>query len=166
MSYQTLQASWFNQSSWFDPASPLDATGGLLSAMRKEIDHIFDEFDGSPSGRVGHCAAPRMNVSETDNAIEVDAELPGVEEKDVEVSLNDGVLTIKGEKRMERGGQHKDYFRQECSYGRFARSITLPFAPDARTVKTLFGRGVLKITLPKSADAKQHSVRISIKALA
>jgi HSP20 family protein len=105
-------------------------------------------------------------MCETDNSVEIEAELPGVDEKDLEVALNDDVLTIKGEKKLERDEQRKDYYHQERMYGRFARSITLPFEPDPKSVKTLFGKGVLKITLPKSADAKQHNVKIPVRATA
>lgn len=145
---------------------PFDPTGGFLSAMRKEFDHIFDEFGGrsSANGSVSQSAAPRISLSETEGAVEIEAELPGVEEKDVEVALNEDVLTIKGEKRLEREQQHADYYRQERSFGRFARSIVLPFEPDPKTVKALFARGVLKITLPKSATVKQQTIRIPVKA--
>ncbi len=145
---------------------PFDLNGGFLTAMRKEIDHVFDEFGGRPStnGSASRSAAPRMSVSETEGSVEIEAELPGVEEKDIEVALNEDVLTIKGEKRQEREEQHTDYYRQERSFGRFARSVTLPFEPDPKTVKALFARGVLKITLPKSATVKQQTIRIPVKA--
>jgi HSP20 family protein len=100
---------------------------------------------------------PRMSVSESDQSVEIEAELPGIDEKDVDVALNDDVLTIKGEKRMEN-------HYQDRSFGKFARSITLPFEPDAKTVKTFFSKGVLKITLPKTAG-KQHSVKIPVKSI-
>lgn len=155
------------QTSWPRTAAvPFDPTGGFLSAMRKEIDHFFDDLGGrsSASGGASQSAAPRISVSETEASVEIDAELPGVEEKDVEVALNEDVLTIKGEKRLEREEQHADYYRQERSFGRFARSIVLPFEPDPKTVKALFARGVLKITLPKSAAVKQQTIRIPVKA--
>jgi HSP20 family protein len=163
MTYQTPQASKLNQTSWLNSASTFDAKNGLVSAMRREIDHVFEEFGHYPSGSANHGPSLRMNVSETENAIEIEAELPGIEEKDVELALNDDVLTLKGEKRMEHDEQRRDYSCQERTYGRFARSITLPFAPDPKTVKTLFGKGVLTITLPKSADVKQHTVRIPLR---
>lgn len=154
------------QSPWSRTAMPFDPSGGFLGAMRKEIDQIFDEFGGRPSsnGSASHSVAPRLSVSETEGSVEIAAELPGVDEKDLEVALNEDVLTIKGEKRLERDEQHADYYRQERSFGRFTRSITLPFEPDPKTVKTLFARGVLKITLPKSATVKQQTIRIPVKA--
>jgi HSP20 family protein len=151
------------QSTWFGPAASPSANNRAFSAMHREIDRIFDELGGCSSA--SH-AVPRMSMSETDNSVEIDVELPGVDDKDLEVALNDDVLTIKGEKRMERDEQHKDYYHQERTFGRFARSVTLPFEPDPKTVKTLFVKGVLKITLPKAAGAKQHTVKIPVKTVA
>lgn len=151
---------------WFGPAATVNANNRAFSAMHREIDRIFDELGGfSSASATGH-AVPRMSMSETDNSVEIEAELPGVDEKDIEVALSDDVLTIKGEKRMERDEQHKDYYHQERTFGRFARSITLPFDPDPKTVKTLFVKGVLKITLPKSAGAKQNTIKIPVRTAA
>jgi len=105
-----------------------------------------------------------MSVNETDSSVEIETELPGVEEKDVEIALSNDVLTIKGEKRMESSLQHSDYCYQDRTFGKFARSITLPFGPDPKSVKTLFSRGILKITMPKSAAIKQHAVKIPVKS--
>ena len=158
------------QTKWADPASTFGAHLAPFSAMRREIDRVFDELGGlssaGNSASATRYATPRMSVSETDNSVEIDAELPGVDEKDVEVTLIDDVLTIKGEKRMESCEQQKDYYHQERSFGTFTRSITLPFEPDPKTVKTLFAKGVLRITLPKSAAVKQHTVKIPIRATA
>jgi len=146
--------------------STLDASGGSFSTMRRAIDHLFDEFGGFSSATATHRESLRTSMSETENSVEIEAELPGVDEKDVEVTLNDDVLTIKGEKKMERDEQQKDYWHQERTFGRFARSINLSFDPDPKTVKALFARGVLKITLPKSAGVKQQTVKIPVRAAA
>ena len=160
MSYPTQQ-----QSTWFRPASPFETNRSFLSALNREIDHVLDEFGSfSPAG-ISRTTTPRMSVSESDQSVEIEAELPGVDEKDVDVALNDDVLTIRGEKRMENHSQHSDFCYQDRSFGKFARSITLPFEPDPKTVKTLFSKGVLKITLPRSAG-KQHSVKIPVKSIA
>lgn len=154
------------QNTWLKAASTFDANGGLFSAMRREIDQIFDEVGGLSLAATTRCTTPRMSMSETDNSVEIEAELPGVDEKDLEVALNGDVLTIKGDKKMERDEQHKDYHHQERTFGRFARSIILAFKPDPKTVKTLFAKGVLKITLLKSTDIKQHNVKIPVTAVA
>ena len=152
------------QMTWFQPVSPYQ-NGGLYSAYSREIDRFFDELGGMTSAK-SNVSQPRISVRETDGVIEIEAELPGVDEKDIDVELTDDVLTIKGEKRVERDEAHKDAYYQERTFGKFVRSITLPFEPDPKTVKTLFARGVLKITLPKSAGVKEHTVRIPVKAAA
>ena len=152
------------QMTWFRPVSPYQ-NGGFYSNFNREIDRFVDEL-GSINSAKSNVASPRISVRESDDAIEVLAELPGVDEKDIDVELTDDVLTIKGEKRVERDEAHKDAYYQERTFGKFARSITLPFEPDPKTVKTHFVRGVLKITLPKSAGVKEHTVKIPVKAAA
>ena len=158
MSYPMPQATWFRAASTFE------SNRSFLSALNREIDHVLDEFGSFSSSAASRSAMPRMSVSETDQSVEIEAELPGVEEKDVEIALNDDLLTIKGEKRMENHLHANDFSHQERAFGKFSRSITLPFGPDPKTVKTLFARGVLKITLPKSAGSKQQTVKIPVKA--
>jgi HSP20 family protein len=159
MSYQTPHSTWFR------PASPFEMNRSFLSALNREIDQVLDGFGSFSSANTSHSATPRMSVSENDQSIEIETELPGLDEKDVDVSLNDDVLTIKGEKRMENHSQRSDYCYQDRSFGKFVRSITLPFGPDPKTVKTHFSKGVLKITLPKTAG-NQHTVKIPVKLMA
>ncbi len=167
MTYLTPQSTWFGpQPTWFGSAATANASGRALSAAQREMDRILDELGGWPSAAATGHAVPRLSLSETDNSVEIEVELPGVDEKDLEVALNEDVLTIKGEKKVERDEQQKDYYHQERIFGRFTRSITLPFDPDPKTVKTLFAKGVLKITLPKSAGVKQHTVKIPVRAAA
>ena len=163
----TYQMSYLTpQSTWFRPGSSFDANRGFLSALNREIDQVLGGLGSlsSSSGTVPRSSMPRMSVSETDSSVEIETELPGVEEKDVEIALNDDVLTIKGEKRMESSLQHSDYCHQERTFGKFSRSITLPFGPDPKSVKTLFSRGILKITLPKAAAIKQNTVKIPVRS--
>jgi HSP20 family protein len=158
MTYLVPQTPWFGSTSGYNPRN------GFFSSLPNEIDHIFDEFGSFFPPKSYGSAAPRMSMSETDNAFEIEAELPGVDEKDVEITLNDDVLTIRGEKRAEHEESNKDYYyRQERTFGRFVRSITLPFEPDPRTVKTYFMKGVLKITLPKPVGVKAKIVKIPVK---
>src|ERR1022692_4428110 len=163
----TYQMSYLTpQSTWFRPGSSFDANRGFLSALNREIDQVLGGLGSlsSSSGTVPRSSMPRMSVSETDSSVEIETELPGVEEKDVEIAWNDDVLTIKGEKRMESSLQQSDYCHQERTFGKFSRSITLPFGPDPKSVKMLFSKGVLKITLPKSSGGKQHTVKIPFKS--
>jgi len=105
-----------------------------------------------------------MNVSETENEVRVTVELPGVTEKDIDVSLNDDILTIRGEKKFEseRGGEKESFHFVERSYGNFQRSLHLPFAVKPDDVKAAFQNGVLTITLPKSAQ-QERSRKIQIQ---
>jgi HSP20 family protein len=140
--------------------------------IRDQFDRMFDSMmRGWPmpwrdSPRFDFAAlnfAPRVETAETDTAYEVTVELPGVEEKDVKVSLEDDVLTISGEKKAEREEKKKDYHVSERSYGAFRRSFTLPTNVAEDKVAARFDKGVLKITLPKStpSPAKQREIPIA-----
>lgn len=137
-----------------------------FNTLRKEIDRLFDDAGRWPFGAVAAFggAEPRLAVSETETAVEVEAELPGMDEKDVEVALRDDVLTIKGEKKQEREEKKKDYHLMERSYGSFARSVRLPFDADPGSVKAAFEKGVLKVTIPKPAGVTDKTVKIPVKS--
>jgi HSP20 family protein len=152
------------QMTWFRSVLPYQ-NGGLYSGFNREIDRFFDELGGMTSVK-SNVTQPRISVTETPDSLEIEAELPGVDEKDIDVELTDDVLTIKGEKRVARDEAHKDAYYQERTFGRFARSITLPFEPDPTMVKTFFARGVLRITLPKPTAAREHTHKIPVKVAA
>jgi HSP20 family protein len=111
--------------------------------------------------------APRIDIAESKDAIDLTAELPGVDEKDVDVTLADGMLTIRGEKKAERDEKDKDKNKNwhvvERSYGSFSRTISLPFDPDSTKVKAEFEKGVLHIHLPKPAEVAKKQQKIEIK---
>jgi HSP20 family protein len=136
-----------------------------FAAMQKEINRVFEDFGrGSPSALASGEISPRIDISETDNAVEVTAELPGIDEKDVDVVLRDDILTIKGEKKFEKEEKKKDYHLVERSYGSFARSIRLPFEADSEAVKANFAKGVLKIAIAKPAEVKEKTVKIPVRS--
>jgi HSP20 family protein len=133
--------------------------------MYHELDRIFDALWGGfnlPAS--GVCApnavTPRVDFSETEDEIRIAAELPGLDEKDIEVALDDGVLTIQGERKGEREDKdaEKGYQRLETYRGRFHRAIRLGAEVDEEAVKAVYGAGVLTVTLPKRAPA-EPSVR-------
>lgn len=131
--------------------------------FRRDIDSMIGDWGGrmpSVFGDRNGMLAPMIDVAETADGLELSAELPGVAEDDVEVSVEDRLLTIKGEKKSETEDKDRHVF--ERSYGAFQRSMTLPFAPDADQVKAHFDKGVLKIALPKPPEAKARSNRIEI----
>jgi HSP20 family protein len=137
-------------------------------SLQRQMNRLFDDaFTGyvpAPRNGNGATVAPSIDVKETDKGIEVEAELPGVDEKDVQVTLEDNVLTIKGEKKAEKEESKKGYYMSERSYGSFMRSFELPAGIDAGKVSATFTKGVLKVSLPKPAAAEAKAKKIDIKA--
>jgi HSP20 family protein len=101
-----------------------------------------------------------MDVSETDKEIEITTELPGLEEKDIQLNVADDVLTVRGEKKNEREESEKDYHLVERSYGSFVRSVQLPTGVNAEGIKAVMSKGVLKVTVPKPAPAQSKKIDI------
>jgi HSP20 family protein len=137
--------------------------------LRREIDHLFDDFGGdfwrAPFRQVERAfgAMPAADVTETDGGFEVTAELPGMDEKNIEVKLANHTLTIKGEKRDEKEETKKDYYMRERSFGSFQRSFTVPEGVDTDKIEASFKNGVLTVTLPKTAEAKRAEKKITVK---
>jgi len=137
---------------------PRFGTGSLLFDMQRQMNRIFEDvFDESPQGNRFGGTFPPLEVSQDDNRIEICAELPGVREEDVELSVEDGVLTLSGEKKSER----KEGGYTERSFGRFERRISLPSNVDAERCQAEFRDGVLTVTIPKDA-AKSRGRRIPL----
>jgi HSP20 family protein len=140
-----------------------------LSALQREMNRAFDSFwrrfdqAGMATGAFGQ-TLPRTDIVETDRAIEVSIELPGLDEKDIEVSLAEDTLTIRGEKKVEREESRKGYFLSERSHGSFHRAIALPSGVATDGVNATFSKGVLTITLPKAPEAAAKTKRIEIKS--
>ena len=137
--------------------------------LRREIDDMFNGMLGDWTGRMNLLDRrfgswmPQIDVNETAKEIRVTAELPGMEEKDIEVSLLDGALTIKGEKREEHEEDKGDVYHAERQYGMFERTIPLASEIDAEKIKASFKKGVLKITLPKTKEAQSNRRLISVQ---
>ncbi|MFB3886004.1 MAG: Hsp20/alpha crystallin family protein [Thermodesulfobacteriota bacterium] len=106
---------------------------------------------------------PSLDVSETKSDLVVKAELPGIDPKGIDISLNEGVLTIKGEKRQEKEEKEEGYHLVERSYGSFVRSIRLPREIQSDKINASYKNGVLKITLPKSEEAKKKEIKIKVE---
>jgi HSP20 family protein len=137
---------------WRDPG---------LGGLQREIDRIFDTFTGGLLSGAASVAFPVVDVSETNKEIRIECELPGMEERDVELSLADNILTIRGEKRAEREEKDDKFAFTERSYGTFSRSIELPAHVDPSQVKAKMNKGVLKITAPKieAPNARRIEIR-------
>jgi HSP20 family protein len=147
-----------------------------FEGLRAEIDRLFDEFPfnrafpafgDSLFGRQPAAAAtidPAFEVAAGDKAYVITAELPGLDQKDVEISIADGLLSVHGEKKEEREENKKDYFLAERRYGAFSRAFRLPDGIDEGKIEAEMKQGLLTITVPKSADAKQKERKVAIKS--
>jgi len=132
-------------------------------AMRREVEDALRAFNqGSSSPSIG-AGEPAINVAETKDAFEVTAELPGVDEKDIKVSLDGNQLVISGEKKAESTKDEKNWHVEERSYGSFYRSMSLPFEPEDGAVEAHFDKGVLHLTIKKPAKAVKTTKTINIK---
>ena len=143
--------------------------GNPFMSLQREIDRLFDDFGrgipGLPAMRGdGNALMPSMDVAETDKEIEITAELPGLEEKDVQVNVADNVLTIRGEKKIEREEKDKNYRLVERSYGAFERRLELPEGIKADDIKATMAKGVLKVTVPKPAPAQAKKIDVKSAA--
>jgi len=105
---------------------------------------------------------PSIDLAEKDNELVVKCEVPGMDPKDINISLSDGVLTIRGEKKQEREEKEADYHLVERSYGSFSRSIQLPKQVQSEKISASYKNGILKITLPKSEEAKKKEIKIKV----
>ncbi len=133
-----------------------------MTALRKEMDRLFERFwetDFPEWPALGEWA-PKLDVTDTKEALVVKAEIPGIEPGEIELTLQDQVLTIKGEKKQEKEEKEEQYYRMERVYGAFARTIRLPVPVDASRVTATFKNGLLTVKLPKGAAAKGTSIPI------
>lgn len=140
-----------------------------ISNLRKDINSIFDSFFqsndwGFPSNAlVSNSFEPKVNISENEKEYRIDCELAGVDEKDIDVQINENVLTIKGEKKVEKEEKKDNYHLIESSYGSFMRQFQVPGDVETGKIEASFKKGMLGITLPKSAASKGNSRKVAIK---
>lgn len=151
------------------PVSAARREDDPLLALRRDVNRVFEDFWSRfdrPFAADGLAAAvgPRTDVAETDEAVEIAMELPGLEEKDVEVNLAGDVLTIRGEKKRESTHDGRGYYMAERSWGAFHRMIPLPPGVDTDKAEARFRKGVLTVTLPKTEEARARVRRIEVKA--
>ncbi|AQT67280.1 Spore protein SP21 [Anaerohalosphaera lusitana] len=139
-------------------------------ALQKRTNDLFrdffSDFGFEPMTEAGRWAkefTPSINVSETDKAYKISAELPGMDENDIDVSIEGDSLLIKGEKKAEDQEEGENWFRSERSFGQFQRAIGLPVDVDEDKIEAEFKKGVLNVVLPKTEEARTKSKKISIK---
>jgi HSP20 family protein len=157
------------------PSTP-SANGGtrlqpvsLFGSLHREIDRLFDDLTRGGFGTLPSPAQtnlmPSIDVTETDKEIQITAELPGLERKDVDISIEDDLLTIRGEKKVEtkqedQEDKDKNYHVSERSYGVFYRVIQLPPGVDPSSIQAVMSKGVLKLTIPKPAKAEPKKIEV------
>jgi HSP20 family protein len=130
-----------------------------MDTLRQEMERVFDRFFEPELEGVG-AWAPKLDSSETKDAFMVKAEIPGVEQKDLTVSLQDQMLTIKGEKHKEKAEKDEQYHRVERSWGAFSRTVALPVGVDTEKVNATFKDGVLTVKLQKTPAAKGTTIPV------
>jgi HSP20 family protein len=134
-----------------------------LSSLQTEMNRLFNAAFDAPSG--GNTTArrwtPAMDLLETDDAFVIRADLPGLSESDVSIELEDNVLTVSGERKVEHEDKREGFYRVERSYGSFSRSLTLPKGVDPEAVTASFDRGVLEVRVPKPEQRKPRKIEIS-----
>jgi HSP20 family protein len=142
--------------------SPVTDLSSEFATMQREIDRMFDRFRG---GAVDSSADlwPTVDIVENDNDFVVNVELPGVRKEDVKITVNDGVLTVKGEKKQERELKEDQYRRLERSFGAFERSFTLPTTAQSERIGANYNNGVLMITIPKAEQAKPREIEVKVQ---
>ncbi len=138
-----------------------------FARLHREIEKVFEDFPKMTPMRwpgedveVGF----KLDMSETEKEMILTAELPGVDEKDIDITLSGDVLTVKGEKKMESERKGDNYYVAERTYGAFARTLRLPYAVKEKDIDAKFESGVLTIVLPKPEEARTESKKIAIKA--
>jgi HSP20 family protein len=148
-----------------------EAFRGDIAALHREMDRLFenlwnDSFGSTLlSGEWGRTEiAPQLDVTEDEKAFFVKVDLPGMDEKNVDVTLSDRILTIRGRREEDKETKGKDYFRRERAYGSFRRSIEIPAAVDVSKIEASFTKGVLTVHLPKTKEAQEKVKHIEVKA--
>jgi len=138
-----------------------------FTMLQREMNRLFEDFNrdvgfGLERGEEGGAFVPHVNISENENEVTVTAELPGMDEKNIDVSISKNVLTLRGEKKDEREEKGRDFYRVERSFGQFHREIPLPGEVVSDKADASFKNGVLSIHLPKSKEAQQEAKKIQV----
>ena len=138
-----------------------------MTTLQHRMNRVFEETWGrtrrAEEDYVTGSWMPAVDVRETKEAVEIQAELPGIDPKDVNVSVEGGVLTIKGSRQFEKATEGETYHRVERAYGSFERSFTLPTNVDPEKINAAFRQGLLLLTLPKREEAKPKAISIKVE---
>lgn len=140
-----------------------DDTDAALPSLQRDMRSLFEDFLQRMGGATPAMTTPRTDIAETDEAVEVAVDLPGMDEDDIDVSVTGETLVIRGEKRDEHKEERRGYYLAERSYGSVYRSLPLPPGVDPDKAEAKFKRGVLTIRLPKTEDARARAHTITVK---
>lgn len=134
-----------------------------LSTLQEQVNRLFDSKFSHSGGTATLTAwVPSVDVYETENELVIKADLPEIAEKDLDVRVENNMLTVRGERKLEQKVKEDNYLRMERSYGAFSRSFSLPNTVDTQAVKAEYKNGVLSVTLPKRAESKPKQVKINV----
>jgi HSP20 family protein len=134
-----------------------------LATLQREMNRLLESFfDGSPLHFGEHMTAPAMEVSDTKDTVAVKAQVPGVSKDQLQITVSEGALTIKGETKEEEKKDEKNYIRREFRYGAFSRTVPLPAGVQAEKATAQLKDGVLEITIPKSEEARVKEIPVSV----
>jgi HSP20 family protein len=170
---------WGGLRRWDNEDRPFESFFRDMDSLHKEMDRLFDDFwkgsghhfmmntpwQTSMTTPLAHSEVmPRIDETEDEKAFHVQVELPGMDQEDVDITLSNGLLTIRGEKKREDEEKGKDFYRKERSFGAFRRSLPIPADVDDAKIEASFKKGVLYIELPKTEEAKKKVTHIDVKA--
>lgn len=162
---------WGGLRRWEEEDQPFHAFHREMENLHREMNRVFDEMwrGTSRPSLVSEAPSfgevmPHVDETEDDKAYHVAVELPGMDEKNIDVSLSDGLLIIRGEKKQEEEQKGKDFYRKERSFGSFRRVLPIPGEVDESKIEASFRKGILHIDLPKSAEAQKKVKHIDVKA--
>ena len=151
---------WKSSENWMDPFTSLED-------MQNEMNKLFNYPTMKPlikrSGQWDKIWAPAVDIHDTKDALVVTADIPGLTKDQIDVSVDNNVLTIKGEKREEKEEKKKEMVRSERFYGSFQRSFTLPVGIDQTKVNAAYKDGVLEVSIPKKEEAKANQIKVDVK---
>lgn len=136
-------------------------TPRTLPDLRNEVERLFEDFFERPTGDFGSFT-PAADLYETDEAFTVEMELPGFDRDDIDVTVEQGMLTVSGRRAAETEDRDESYHLRERSVGRFSRSFSLPASINADDVKARFENGVLRVDMPKAAEAKTRKIEVDV----
>lgn len=134
-----------------------------MQRLQEELNHIFEQWGDRRTGLLDRAWGPAVDIYESKDDVIVLADIPGMKKEDIEVTVKDQVLIIKGERKAQELPENVEELREERSFGTFTKAFTLPSGVDAANVKALYQNGVLELTLPKREDAKPKQISVKVQ---